>query len=62
MREWRYLLLMVGLGLCAGCQRADDRRAASASYDNFSRQLVQLSADQNGDGRICFEKNDRPCL
>ena len=52
MREWRYLLLMVGLGLCAGCQQADDRRAASASYDNFSRQLVQLSADQNGDGRI----------
>lgn len=52
MHEWRNLLLMVGLAVCAGCQQVDGRRVASASYDNFSRQLVQLSADQNGDGRI----------
>lgn len=53
MRGWRNRLLTVSLVLVGvGCQRVDDRRAASGSYDSFTRQLVQLSADQNGDGRI----------
>lgn len=37
--------------IAAACGPASDHRAAVASYDNDTRQLVQLSADQNGDGR-----------
>jgi hypothetical protein len=35
----------------AACAPAPSRRRAVPSYDDFTRQLVQLSADQNGDGR-----------
>jgi len=34
------------------CAPAPARRRAVPSYDDFTRQLVQLSADQNGDGRL----------
>jgi hypothetical protein len=40
-----------GLVLGACTQAADPRRAVP-SYDEFTGRLVQLSADQNGDGRI----------
>ena len=44
-------VLFVGaMGVAAGC--AQDARRAVPSYDDFSARLVQLSADQNGDGRI----------
>jgi hypothetical protein len=33
------------------CERADTRRTVP-SYDVFTSRLVQLSADQNGDGRL----------
>jgi hypothetical protein len=35
-----------------GCDQASGSRRAVPSYDVFSGRLVQLSADQNGDGRI----------
>ena len=36
----------------AGCAPAPERRRAVPSYDAFTGRLIQLSADQNGDGRI----------
>jgi hypothetical protein len=40
--------LAAGLAACA----AEPPRGASASYDQFTQRLVQVQADQNGDGRI----------
>ena len=34
------------------CEQDAGSRRAVPSYDDFSGRLVQLSADQNGDGRI----------
>ena len=36
----------------AGCAPGPERRRAVPSYDDFTGRLIQLSADQNGDGRI----------
>jgi hypothetical protein len=35
-----------------GCAETPQQRRAVPSYDDFTGRLVQLSADQNGDGRI----------
>jgi len=48
-----------------GCRPHTDTvpGAAVASYDSFTRQLIQLSADQNGDGRLdqfSFFDGNRP--
>ena len=40
------------LALTAGCMPAPQARRAVPSYDDFTRRLIQLNADQNGDGRI----------
>lgn len=42
----------VMLGICSalGCGSAETRTTVP-SYDDFTRQLLQLQADQNGDGR-----------
>ena len=50
------------LAMSIGCA-PDDRRSASASYDPFTSQLIQLNADQNGDGRVdqwTFLNGNRP--
>jgi hypothetical protein len=40
------------LMLTAGCEEADGSRRTVPSYDRFTGRLLQLSADQNGDGRF----------
>ena len=35
-----------------GCEAPADTNRARASYDRFTSRLIQLSADQNGDGRL----------
>lgn len=35
-----------------GCEAGPEARRAVPNYDDFSGRLVQLNADQNGDGRI----------
>lgn len=40
------------LALLAGCSTSEPSQSVVASYDDFTRRLLQLSADQNGDGRI----------
>ena len=40
------------LALAAGCVSAPQERRAVPSYDDFTGRLIQLNADQNGDGRI----------
>lgn len=53
MRKWRTLIPALTLVmLAAGCRQVNDRRGASASYDSFTRQLIQVGADQNGDRRL----------
>jgi hypothetical protein len=47
--------LATGLGVlavAAGCLPGAGSRRAVPSYDDFSGRLLQLSADQNGDGRL----------
>ena len=46
---------LAGLGflaLAAGCVNAAQDRRAVPSYDDYTGRLIQLNADQNGDGRI----------
>lgn len=46
---------ITALGLAAGaaaCSGGTDSRRAIPSYDDFTGRLLQLAADQNGDGRI----------
>jgi YD repeat-containing protein len=38
--------------LAWGCEAGSESRRAVPNYDDFSGRLVQLNADQNGDGRI----------
>ena len=38
--------------LLAGCSTTQPVRSVVPSYDDYTRRLLQLSADQNGDGRI----------
>ena len=40
------------IGVTVGCGPGSSARRAVPGYDDFSARLVQLSADQNGDGRI----------
>lgn len=40
------------LALLAGCSSSETVRAVVPSYDDYTRRLLQLSADQNGDGQI----------
>lgn len=35
-----------------GCEAPTDMNRARPSYDRFTARLIQLSADQNGDGRL----------
>lgn len=63
----RQIVLGLGLALmlvtAAGCRPHTDSGAAVASYDSFTRQLIQLSADLNGDGRLdqySFFAGNRP--
>ena len=37
---------------CAACEAPADTNRARPSYDSFTARLIQLSADQNGDGRL----------
>ena len=50
-RQPRDLVIWVGLAIFAGCSVPPQQRRAVPSYDDFSSRLVQLTADQNGDGR-----------
>ena len=47
----RTLLIVVSCGIAA-CNTPADPRRAVPSYDAFTGRLVQLSADQDGDGRV----------
>ena len=40
------------IAVMAACATAPQQRRAVPSYDDFTGRLIQLSADQNGDGRI----------
>ena len=40
------------LALATGCVNPQQDRRAVPSYDDFTGRLIQLNADQNGDGRI----------
>ena len=48
----RLAAVMGVIGLAAGCGQGSGSRRAVPGYDDFTARLVQLSADQNGDGRI----------
>ncbi|HEX8030354.1 MAG TPA: hypothetical protein VF491_17890, partial [Vicinamibacterales bacterium] len=50
----RNRLVIAGLsaGFAVSCASTPAGRAVSPSYDAFSGHLIQLSADQDGDGRI----------
>ena len=45
------LVIWIGLTVFAGCAVEPQQRRAVPSYDDFSGRLIQLTADQNGDGR-----------
>lgn len=45
------VVIWIGLTVFAGCAVAPQQRRAVPSYDDFSGRLIQLAADQNGDGR-----------
>ena len=42
---------LMAVVLAAACERADARRTVP-SYEEFTRRLVQIAADQNGDGQL----------
>lgn len=55
--------LALMLATAVGCRPHTEPGGAVASYDSFSRQLIQLSADQNRDGRLdqwSFFEGNRP--
>lgn len=47
----RDVVIWIGLTLFAGCAAAPQQRRAVPIYDDFSGRLIQLTADQNGDGQ-----------
>ena len=50
-------------GLVAGCAQGSHARRITPSYDPFTSRLVQVSADQNGDGQFdqwTFLDGNRP--
>ncbi|TPW12205.1 MAG: hypothetical protein FD127_2774, partial [Acidimicrobiaceae bacterium] len=58
----RILLVSVLTGSVA-CEAPRDSRRAVASYDSFTQQLIELNADQDGDGRTdqwAFFEGNRP--
>src|SRR5215213_5637517 len=40
------------LALLAGCSASQATRTVVPSYDDYTRRLLQLGADQNGDGQL----------
>lgn len=51
------------VGAVAGCTNGSSTRRIAASYDPFTSRLVQISADQDGDGRFdqwTFLDGNRP--
>ena len=50
--QLRELVAAGCVALVAGCDAAPQQRRVVPSYDDFTGRLIQLSADQNGDGRI----------
>jgi hypothetical protein len=50
--QLRELVAAGCLALFTGCAATPPQRRAVPSYDDFTGRLIQLSADQNGDGRI----------
>ena len=54
--------VVMGIASVTACRNAEIR-ASVPSYDPFTRQLIQLNVDQNGDGRIdqwSFFDGNRP--
>lgn len=53
MQGWlpKNLVAALGIAVLAGCAAQTQQRRASPSYEDFSGKLIQLTADQNGDGR-----------
>jgi len=47
----RLSALIGAIAVAAGCEQGSPSRRAVPSYDAFTSRLVQLAADQNGDGR-----------
>jgi len=45
------LIVAIGIAVTAGCAPQPQERRASPSYEDFSGKLIQLTADQDGDGR-----------
>lgn len=62
--RWSASVICLVLGAATGSAcRGAEIRSSSPSYDVMTRQLIQLSADQNGDGRIdqwSFFAGNRP--
>lgn len=58
------IVVCLTLGMVSGAAcRSGATRTTVPSYDEFTRQLIQLSADQNGDGRVdqwSFFDGNRP--
>jgi hypothetical protein len=50
--QLRELVAAGCVALFAGCAAQPQQRRAVPSYDDFTAKLIQLNADQNGDGRI----------
>ncbi len=50
--QLREIVAVGSIAVMAGCAAAPESRRAVPSYDDFTGRLIQLSADQNGDGRI----------
>ncbi len=48
----RVAAFLGAIAVTVACEQAAGSRRAVPSYDDFSGRLMQLSADQNGDGRI----------
>lgn len=48
----RLAVVVSVIAVAVGCEQDSGPRRAVPSYDVFSGRLVQLGADQNGDGRI----------
>ena len=59
----RLLAVSAALGVLGGCADGTRARRIVPSYDPFTSRLVQMSADQNGDGRVdqwTFLDGNRP--
>lgn len=46
------VILTVLVWLISGCAAGGPTRRVSASYDDYTRQLLTVAADQDGDGRM----------